>query len=360
MKTLKLIKVIAGSLIVVSMLALNPMGVSAEWKQSSNGGWWYTEGSSWAIGWRLLDGKWYYFNANGYMARNTTINGCYLNSNGEWTNSNANSISADKDFQFDARTGTITKYKGLDTYVVIPSDINGVKVTKIGSSAFVKDLGKNTVESVIIPEGITSIGYFAFGWSEKLKNVSIPGSVTEIGESAFKNCDNLKNVTISEGVKSIGENAFSNCDGLESISIPGSVTYIGDCAFSNCHSLKNLTISEGVKNIREAAFTGCDSLERIEVPGSVENIGESAFRSCYNLKNVTISEGVKSIGEGAFIECHNLKSVIIPGSITKIGDCAFYYCDDLIKFYVENEKIKELLYSDELNESSIIIKQKHN
>ena len=84
MKKFKLAKVIAGSLVVASVLALNPIGVSAEWKSNSTG-WWYTEGKSYATGWRLIDKNWYYFYSNGYMAKDTTIGGYYLNSSGAWT-----------------------------------------------------------------------------------------------------------------------------------------------------------------------------------------------------------------------------------------------------------------------------------
>ena len=83
MKKLKLTKVIASSLIVASVLALNPIGASAEWKQNYTG-WWYTDGSSWATGWKLIDGNWYYFNSDGYMAHDTIIDGYKLGSDGAW------------------------------------------------------------------------------------------------------------------------------------------------------------------------------------------------------------------------------------------------------------------------------------
>ena len=83
MKKLKLTKVIASVLIVASVLAFNPIGASAEWKQD-NTGWWYTEGSSYTTGWKLFDGNWYYFNSDGYMAHDTTIDGCKLGSDGAW------------------------------------------------------------------------------------------------------------------------------------------------------------------------------------------------------------------------------------------------------------------------------------
>ena len=81
MGKLKLIKVIASLLIAVSSMALNPIGASAEWIQDSTG-WWYAEGNSYARGWRLIDGKYYYFNNNGYMMHDTYIGEYELGSDG--------------------------------------------------------------------------------------------------------------------------------------------------------------------------------------------------------------------------------------------------------------------------------------
>ncbi|AGF58212.1 hypothetical protein B0P06_003475 [Clostridium saccharoperbutylacetonicum] len=78
-------KLVASFVMCMSLLAINPIVAHAEWRQDSNG-WWNTEGSSWSVGWRQIDGKWYYFNADGYMAHDTTIEGYYLNSNGAWIN----------------------------------------------------------------------------------------------------------------------------------------------------------------------------------------------------------------------------------------------------------------------------------
>ena len=83
MKKVKLTKLIASLIVIGSMFTLNPIAASAEWKQD-NSGWWYADGSSWVTGWKLLDGKWYYFNSNGYMENNTTIDGYKLGSDGAW------------------------------------------------------------------------------------------------------------------------------------------------------------------------------------------------------------------------------------------------------------------------------------
>lgn len=83
-------KLIAGCLTIMSLLT--PKQANAEWKRD-NYGWWYTEGNSYAKGWRNINEKWYYFNSNGYMVHDIVIDGRYINSSGEWTNNNENVIS---------------------------------------------------------------------------------------------------------------------------------------------------------------------------------------------------------------------------------------------------------------------------
>lgn len=84
----KVRKLIALSLLITSVMVLNPIGANAEWRKDSKG-WWYSEGNSWARGWRNIDGKWYYFNTNGYMAKNTRIDGYELGEDGAWVFSSA-------------------------------------------------------------------------------------------------------------------------------------------------------------------------------------------------------------------------------------------------------------------------------
>ena len=85
--------------------------------------------------------------------------------------------------------------------------------------------------SYTIPDGVTSIGNYAFQRCDSLTSVTIPNSVTSIGEYAFYECSALTSITIPDSVTSIGNWAFEDCTSLESIVIPDSVKSIGDRAF---------------------------------------------------------------------------------------------------------------------------------
>lgn len=254
----------------------------------------------------------------------------------------------------------------------------------------------DSVTEVVIVDGVKGIGKNAFqGGAKALESVTIPDSVTSIGESAFWQCKNLKNVKMGNGVTSIGKSAFSYT-ALESVTIGDSVEIIGDYAFYPCNNLKSITlpvsvkkigleftafemplnqtatvtykgtlkqwcavdsvqsfvvlsqsmvlegennldlkkatelkIPDGVTKIGRSAFFGCQKLESVTIPASVTEIEGSAFGNCILLKDVTIPEGVTSIGARAFSQCNCFVSVTIPDSVTSIGDGAFTTCTRL-------------------------------
>jgi len=136
-------------------------------------------------------------------------------------------------------TITITNYTGLGGAVAIPSNINGLTVTSIGTNAFYKC---TNLASVAIPSSVTNIGYNAFGDCTNLAIIAIPGTVTSIGEAAFYGCVGLTNATIANGVTSIGGYAFY-FTGLTNVTIPGSVTNIGGEAFESCNHLTSVYFS---------------------------------------------------------------------------------------------------------------------
>ena len=217
------------------------------------------------------------------------------------------------------------------------------------------------VKTVILENGVTSIGRSAFSGCESLTSVTIPNSVTIIGSSAFQRCTSLTSVTIPNSVTSIGASAFSFCSSLTSVTIPNSVSSIGNCTFLGCSSLTNVTIPNNVTSIGGGTFDGCSSLTSVTIPNSVTSIGYSAFEKCSSLTRVTIPDSVTSIEGCAFKDCTSLTSVklpsalqwiasemfsnctaltsvTIPKSVTSIDGNAFYYCESLIDVHYGGSK----------------------
>lgn len=114
------------------------------------------------------------------------------------------------------------------------------------------------LESIIIPNSVTSISRFAFNGCKELTSITIPNSVTYIGNFAFRNCIGLNSIIIPDLVTSIGDGVFSDCTGLTSITIPNSVTSIGKYAFCNCKGLKSITIPNSVTSIDRCGFWYCN------------------------------------------------------------------------------------------------------
>ena len=214
-----------------------------------------------------------------------------------------------------------------------------------------------SLQSITIPNSVTSIGDFAFYLCESLQSITIPNSVTSIGDYAFFSCESLQSVTIPNSVTSIGDFAFCRCESLQSVTIPNSVTSIGDNAFWLCKSLQSVTIPNSVTSIGDNAFESCESLQSVTIPNSVTKIGNHAFRGCNicfficnspyfqnddvclfnkdktaivsrikDCVNYIIPNSVTSIGNRAFWLCKSLQSITIPNSVTSIGDEAFESC----------------------------------
>lgn len=144
---------------------------------------------------------------------------------------------------------------------------------------------------VIMPEGLTSIGDWAFfGCSGLTGDLKIPDSVRIIGESAFSNCKGLNGqLYLPTGLRQIGEQAFYLCSGLTGdLKIPNSVTSIGIWAFGECSGFNGqLHLPNKLREIRKYAFAECSGLEGdLKIPNSVTTINTGAFRNCKNLKSI--------------------------------------------------------------------------
>ncbi len=222
-------------------------------------------------------------------------------------------------------------------------------VTEISWSAF-HDC--TSLTNITIPNSVTYIDNFAFSGCTSLTAIDIATDneyYTSVNGVLFnKDKTELrcypagktdKSYNIPDGVTSIGYYAFYGCTSLTSITIPNGVTSIDWFAFSGCTSLKSITIPNGVTSIDWLAFSGCTSLKSITIPNSVTSIGDSAFSGCKSLTSITIPNSVTSIGEFAFYDCTSLTSITIPNSVTSIGSNAFgYYYDNEYK-KIDNFKI---------------------
>ncbi len=202
------------------------------------------------------------------------------------------------------------------------------------------------LESVILPDGLKTIGSSAFFGCTNLKYVKIPNSVTKIGSNAFLGCG-LTSVELPDGLEVIDYDTFSRCKKLKSIIIPSNVTAICQGAFYQCVELSRVIIHDGVKKIGSLAFGSCISLESVIIPRSVDRIDSSAFEDCSNLTHVKLLDGVKTIEESAFSNCTNLKSVEIPNSVIIIKDNSFTGCNNLI-IYTDSDYVKEYCSANDI------------
>ena len=211
------------------------------------------------------------------------------------------------------------------------------RVTQIGGAAF---YGCSALTSITLPNGVTQISACTFDCCSSLTSVTIPDGVTQIGGSAFHGCSSLTSVAIPDSVTQIDSAVFSGCTSLTSAAIPNGVTQISNYAFHGCSDLTSVTIPEGVTQIGTQAFCGCSSLTSVTIPDGVTQIGSDVFRGCSSLTSVSIPNSVTQIGSYAFSGCSGLTNVSIPNSVTVIEDCTFSGCSGLTRVTIPNSVTK--------------------
>lgn len=215
------------------------------------------------------------------------------------------------------------------------------------------------METIVIPNTITSIGNYAFNACYNLKHISIPASITSIGEYAFQNCRSLKSVAFPKTITQIGAYAFSGCYALKSATVPDEITTLNNGVFRYCYGLEIACLSDGLTDIPNSCFDSCALLSDFSIPYTVTAIGQRAFYGCSSLKEIGIPDSVAAIGIGAFQDCTSLRiaeipsgsalsaiygygfsqcsalsKLIIPEDVTYIGDSAFSYCRGLGELWV--------------------------
>ena len=223
----------------------------------------------------------------------------------------------------------------------------------------------NDIKKIVVGDGITSIGSYAFCDCGEVTEVSLPAGLKKIGYAAFESCEKFKNINLPDGLETIENYAFNSCSALESITaIPDQITKIGFGVFSGCSSLTEITLPAGLQEIECDAFDNCSALTKITIDESNENyttvdgvlyskdktvlvsypignerasfttpstltkIMSNTFVYSKNLKEVTLNEGLKEVPYSAF-QSSKIVSVNIPASVTKIESFAFKDCYDL-------------------------------
>lgn len=273
-------------------------------------------------------------------------------------------------------TARITGLKDAQTSSVltIPDVIQGHPVTVVEGLRELQGLSE-----VIISDGVTELGEFAFACDTALTKVSLPNSLKKIGCSAFTECYSLKEIDLPNSLEVIEEEAFYSSE-IEILMLPSSIKKIGAQAFYDT-SLQNIVFPEteltvgdgafanskmkefrvpdkhptldayqgvlfnkktktllaypsnnerpqyevpkGITAIAPFAFAGNRFLKNVTIPGTVVSIGESAFGFCDGLTDIYMSEGLISIGPYAFASNKSLQKMIIPSSVREIGENAF-------------------------------------
>lgn len=203
------------------------------------------------------------------------------------------------------------QYEGTDTNIVVPDTIDRRKVTVLGNSTFQYCTQASDIESVTLPDSLTTIEKNAFYNCEKLKSVTIPPNVSSIGLAAF--VEGLSESSLTE-IKVDPENPyFSEKDGVV-FSKDGTKLIMFPSGRSGDYQIPDGTVSVG-----DYAFYYCVNVSSITVPGSVRSLGEGAFGNCSSLTKAVLNEGLEEIGEYAFQSSSGIRDIIIPASVKSVG-----------------------------------------
>ncbi len=186
---------------------------------------------------------------------------------------------------------------------------------------------RDTINSVVVNEGVTSVGAYAFYGLDNVSEIVIPQSVETVGFAAFENCASLTNLEIKNAMAVVDGTAFRNCNGIVSeVSGAKYATVSGNATYALLEvdtAVESFTIPATTQVIAEGAFENCTALTSISVPDSVITIGDDAFAACTSLTDVTIGVGVKYIGNYAFADCSVLANIVINAIPDYVGAGAF-------------------------------------
>ena len=240
---------------------------------------------------------------------------------------------------------------------------------------------RESIESVIVEEGITKIGNYLFANLPNLKSVSVADSVVSIGSYCFADCPNLTEiqvpseaglgthlfdgdsalfpntdfqvlngnylyaytgdsaqlVTVPGGIETLGAECFADHSEIRRIALPSQLKTVASSAFQNCTNLKLLDLSNKITEFGASAFAGCTALTSISIPQSVQSLDMNIFENCTALSSIIfLGNQITTIPPNCFANCTALEEICLPDSVTSIQNNAFSGCEKLRKIEISN------------------------
>ncbi|MBQ1389172.1 MAG: leucine-rich repeat protein [Clostridia bacterium] len=272
---------------------------------------------------------------------NITLDGCKIKQ-GDWTQRGYFAIdltapettitSGDYRYELnDDGTATIVEYIGKEKIVTFPKELDGKKVTKIGTR----------VKMGVKPDDF--VGYTV------IEELTIPDTVTEILPTALFDNPGLKSVTMADSVKIVGGGAFAGC-GLEKVKLSKNIDTLVDHTFTEC-PFTSIEIPEGIRVIEHTAFWRCDKLTEVTIPASVDVVEYTAFEGCSSVTDVTFLNKKTKIDDDAFADREGV--TLTPTVHGYIGSTAeeFAKANDLAFIPLDNPTYK-IDQGEEINWSS--------
>ena len=163
--------------------------------------------------------------------------------------------------------------------------------------------------------------------SSDFTDIDWPNGLTTIGGYAFHYCQSFNPSSLPNGITSIGDHAFNTCSALALTSLPNGITSIGASAFFDCHSLALTSLPSGITSVKSSTFTRCIALALTSLPDGIMNISSGAFSQCTALTTITCLGPITTIGSSAFTGgtayTMNLSSVSFPKMIVSSLSTAF-------------------------------------
>ncbi|KAL7713470.1 hypothetical protein QTN25_008991 [Entamoeba marina] len=233
-----------------------------------------------------------------------------------------------------------------DSNRVVYGEIIPYGVTMLNKCCF----NYSNIETITIPNNITSIGSSCFLECKSLKSIKLPNNITSLNDQCFLNCKALTSISLPSSLQSLGGDCFQYCKITNNI-IPDSVTSIGCGCFFNCLSLQFVTLPKSLIQLKKKTFCYCSSLKNISLPTTITSIGSECFKGCKELRSITLPPSLRSVGCECFFDC-GIESITLPKSIVVIGVYCFLKCTSLTNIISQSTN-KQFTFKVSYNDSII-------